>query len=300
MRNSAIALAFTAVAAIPALANDSTAELTTGGLIFVHNEEIEMSSEDLAISAKEVSVRYRFFNKSTQDVTILVAFPMPDVTVESSDQNIAVPSDDPVNLLAFATTVNGKPVATNVEQRVIVAGLDRTQLLRSLGIPLAPHLPATGEAPTVCHRTSGTSCCASASRRSTNTTPVGHEEASCRARTLQTTYYWEQTFPSRVETVIEHRYKPSVGGSVQTSLGAPMPRRSHGTTVQRILLRLRVPGGGRACAQGGQCQVRRAVLRGASTISSRPAPTGRAQSGSSAWWSTRARPTISSASAARM
>jgi len=38
---------------------------------------------------------------------------------------------------------------------------------------------------------------------------------------LQTTYYWEQTFPAQAETVIEHRYKPSVGETVQTSLGAP-------------------------------------------------------------------------------
>ena len=38
---------------------------------------------------------------------------------------------------------------------------------------------------------------------------------------LQTTYYWEQTFRSKVETVIEHRYQPSLGGSVQTSLGDP-------------------------------------------------------------------------------
>src|SRR5262249_4089006 len=111
MRHSAIALAITAVAVLPALANDSTAELTTGGLICAHNADIAMPAEDLAISAKEVSVRYRFFNKSERDVTVLVAFPMPDVTVESSDQNIAVPSDDPANLLAFATTANGRPVA---------------------------------------------------------------------------------------------------------------------------------------------------------------------------------------------
>ena len=38
---------------------------------------------------------------------------------------------------------------------------------------------------------------------------------------LQTTYYWEQTFPARAETAITHRYKPSVGGSVQTALGSP-------------------------------------------------------------------------------
>jgi hypothetical protein len=129
------------VAAAPALANDTTAELAAGGLIFVRNENVEMRSEDLMISAKEISVRYRFYNKSDKDVRVLVAFPMPDIKVEEPDQNISVPTDDPVNFLAFATTVNGEPAVTQVEQRVIAGGLDRTQLLRSLGIPLAPHLP---------------------------------------------------------------------------------------------------------------------------------------------------------------
>ena len=222
MRHSAMALAITAVAAIPALANDSTAELTTGGLIFVHNEDIEMTSEDLAISAKEVSVHYRFFNKSTQDVTVLVAFPMPDVTIESSDQNIAVPSDDPVNLLAFATAVNGKPVTTNVEQRVIAMGLDRTQLLRALGIPLAPHLSATNEALDRLPPDKWDDLLrAGVAEVDEYDAGQGMKKHLAARWTLQTTYYWEQTFPSRVETVIEHRYKPSVGGSVQTGLGAP-------------------------------------------------------------------------------
>jgi len=38
---------------------------------------------------------------------------------------------------------------------------------------------------------------------------------------LQTTFYWEQTFRAKAETVVEHRYKPSVGASVQTALGSP-------------------------------------------------------------------------------
>ena len=41
-----------------AFANDSTAELTTGGLVLSKNADIEMRSEDLAISEKEISVRY--------------------------------------------------------------------------------------------------------------------------------------------------------------------------------------------------------------------------------------------------
>src|SRR6267142_1191511 len=81
-RDHALALVLAAAASASALANDTTAELATGGLIFVRNENVEMLSEDLAISAKEIGVRYRFFNKSDQDVTVLVAFPMPDIKIE--------------------------------------------------------------------------------------------------------------------------------------------------------------------------------------------------------------------------
>jgi hypothetical protein len=35
----------------------------------------------------------------------------------------------------------------------------------------------------------------------------------------RTTYYWKQTFPAGQDVVIAHRYKPSVGGSAQTSVG---------------------------------------------------------------------------------
>ena len=222
MRKSALALAVTFVASIPAVANDSTAELSTGGLVFVRNENVEMASEDLAVSAKEVSVRYRFFNKSAADVTVLVAFPMPDIRVEGPDENIAVPTGEPVNFLAFATAVNGKPVVTEVEQRVIAAGLDRTQLLRGLGIPLAPHLAGTNEAldrlPPDKWEELLRIGLAEIEEYDAGRGMTKHLAARW---TLQTTYYWEQTFAGRTETVIEHRYQPSVGASVQTSLGAP-------------------------------------------------------------------------------
>src|SRR5258705_13818646 len=123
MLKPVLALAAALAASVsPAWANDSTAELATGGLIFVRNDNVEMRSEDLTISAKEVSVRYRFFNKSDKDVTVLVAFPMPEIKVEGPDDNFALPTEDPVNLLAFTTAVNGRPAPTKVEQRVHAAG----------------------------------------------------------------------------------------------------------------------------------------------------------------------------------
>jgi hypothetical protein len=222
MRTSAIALAIAAIAAVPALANDSSAELTTGGLIFVRNENVEMQSEDLAISTREVSVRYRFFNKSDKDVTVLVAFPMPDIHVEGPDEIITVPTEDPVNLLAFATTVNGKPVTTQVEQRVIAAGIDRTQLLRTLGIPLAPHLASTNDALDRLPRDKWEELLRIGLAEIEEYDAGRGMRKHLAARwMLQTTYYWEQTFPAKAETMIEHRYRPSVGASVQTSLGSP-------------------------------------------------------------------------------
>src|SRR5208282_5762017 len=141
----AAALAFVA-GALPALANDTTAELATGGLVFVTNDDIEMRAEDLFISTQQVRVRYRFFNKANKDVTVLVAFPLPEVRFSGPDQNIALPTEDPVNIFAFTTSVNGNPATTKVEQRVTAVGIDRTQYLRDLGIPLAPQLAATGAA----------------------------------------------------------------------------------------------------------------------------------------------------------
>jgi hypothetical protein len=62
----------------------------------VRNDDVEMLSEDLAISVREVSVRFRFLNRSDKDVAVLVAFPMPDIQVEGPDDIISVPTEGPV------------------------------------------------------------------------------------------------------------------------------------------------------------------------------------------------------------
>jgi hypothetical protein len=215
-------LMLAACAVVPALANDTSAELATGGLLFVQNDNVEMRSEDLAISAKQVDVRYRFFNKSASDVTVLVAFPMPEVRIEEQDQNIALPTQDPVNILGFVTTVNGKPVKTQVEQHVFAAGIDRTQLLISLGIPLAPHLAATNEAlDRLPHEKWDELVRIGLGEIEEYDIGKGMTKHLAARWGLRTTFYWEQTFAAKAETIVEHRYRPSVGGSVQTSLGAP-------------------------------------------------------------------------------
>lgn len=209
-----------ALASGPARANDSSAALTTGGLELRQNAVVEMDSEDLFVSAKEIRVRYRFVNPTQQAVTTLVAFPMPDVTVSGPDENISVPTEEPENLLAFRTLVNGAPVAARVEQKALAKGVDRTALLRELGAPLAPHLRATGEAlDRLPPPAKDQLLKLGLAEIEEFDAGKGWEKHLSPRWTLKTTWFWEQTFAPG-ETLIEHAYKPSVGGSAGTSFGA--------------------------------------------------------------------------------
>ncbi len=68
-----------ALSATPVFANDSIAELGTGGLILSRSDAIAMESEDLYISPEKVTVDYVFRNNTDKDVDAIVAFPMPDI-----------------------------------------------------------------------------------------------------------------------------------------------------------------------------------------------------------------------------
>lgn len=199
---------------LSALANDSSAELATGGLVFVKNPDVEMLAEDLFISTKEIRVRYKFLNKSNADVTTLVAFPLPDITLDFSDTAIEIPTDEPVNLFGFTTTVEGQLVHANVEQKAYALNSDQTDILIRMRIPLAPHLEATQKALT---RLS------TADKDQLKRLGVikifegGSEETVSPLWTLKTNFYWEQRFAAGRETIIEHRYKPSVGSTVGIS-----------------------------------------------------------------------------------
>lgn len=223
MRRLLIALFLAVVSLGGARANDSTAELATGGLVFVKNDAIEMRAEDLFISTAEIRVTYRFFNRTDRDVTVHVAFPLPAIKIEHTDDNISLPTDDPVNIFGFTTRVNGQPVRTQVEQRVTAHGIDRTQMLRDLGVPLAPHLAATNEALDKLPRDKWNALVkAGLAEIEEYDAGKGMEQHLAARWTLHTTFYWEQTFPANAETVIAHRYQPSVGGTVQTAVGASL------------------------------------------------------------------------------
>src|SRR5690348_6243565 len=132
-----VALAATAAGPPAALANDSAAELSIGGLTFSRTTDVSMESEELKISPQAVTVRYRFVNHRPTPVTLTVAFPLPDVDL-SEIENIAFPSDDPVNFVSFVTKVDGKRIDLTINQRAFLGEKDVTATLRNAGVAVLP------------------------------------------------------------------------------------------------------------------------------------------------------------------
>jgi hypothetical protein len=204
-----------------ALANDSSAHLAAGGLVLTRSDAIEMQTEDLEISRSAVKVRYTFLNTSGKDVVSRVAFPLPPVGGrEMFEIDVAIPVDSPDNFLGFETRVDGRPVKMEIEQKAMVGKVDRAAWLRANGIPLAPHL---GPAQEALERLSP------ALQAEAKGLGLVDEEGYPDWK-LETTYHWLQRFPAGVPVLVEHDYKPSVGGTVMTMLGrdaAPETVRSY-------------------------------------------------------------------------
>lgn len=139
LANSACSLLVACLLPGLAKANDSVGHLAAGGLVLGQTDAIEMRSEDLFISTKEVRVRYRFFNRAKRDVQTIVAFPLPDIQAPSEVNNFVIPRpEQSADVFGFETRVDGRSVKMKVQQKAISVGIDRTTMLQELGLPVSP------------------------------------------------------------------------------------------------------------------------------------------------------------------
>jgi hypothetical protein len=202
-----------------AFPNDSAAELSIGGLRFTRTNEITIESEELRISIDRVDVRYQFTNTSGKPVTLTVAFPLPDIDL-ADGENIALPSNDPVNFVDFETKIDGVPAKFSINQRAWVGDKDVSSILGRLKLPLLPigsrevrvqDLPAATRDQLV---SDGLLLPAGMSDN-------GHPNYSF-GWIVKTSAVRQQTFPFDHSVSVEHRYKPSVGSSIDTILRKPL------------------------------------------------------------------------------
>ncbi|TIU24601.1 MAG: DUF4424 domain-containing protein, partial [Mesorhizobium sp.] len=126
-----------ALSATPAFANDSIAELGTGGLILSRSDAVAMESEDLYISPEKVTVDYVFRNNTDKDVDAIVAFPMPDIEGDPNEMP-AIPDGQSDNFLGFEVTIDGVPAEPQLEQKAFALGIDISADLKAQNVPLYP------------------------------------------------------------------------------------------------------------------------------------------------------------------
>lgn len=210
-------LVMTLACAMPALANDTSAVLTTGGLEFVTNSDIVMQSEDLFISKEQIKVNYVFRNDGTSDQSILVAFPMPDI-VPNFYSPIAFPTGPDDNLFEFETTFDGKPVTATLHEYAFAHGVDRTDVLKEMGLPIVPISEGAQAAVEALDAESQAQLL-----HLGMITPDEYDDGQGMKKhyfpgwTYKATYTWEGTFPAGKTVNVVHSYKPSVGGTAGIS-----------------------------------------------------------------------------------
>ncbi|WP_246727487.1 DUF4424 domain-containing protein [Agrobacterium sp. MA01] len=208
-----LACALQALATMTVLANDSMATLEAGGLVFTRSDEITMAKEDLYISPEKVQVKYLYRNTSDKPVSTIVAFPMPKIGGPIEIMS-AVPDEQSDNFMDFSVVQDGKEIEPNLQQRVLVRGIDFTADVEEQEIPLQPLLKETTEAlktlePDVIEDWLAKGLIAdinygTGGEASPEYVPVWE---------LESIYWWETTFPAGADVEVEHRYRPSVGGS---------------------------------------------------------------------------------------
>ncbi|TIL36148.1 DUF4424 domain-containing protein [Mesorhizobium sp.] len=206
-----------ALSATPVFANDSIAELGTGGLILSRSDAVAMESEDLYISPEKVTVDYVFRNNTDKDVDAIVAFPMPDIEGDPNEMP-AIPDGQSDNFLGFEVTIGGVAAKPQLEQKAFALGIDISADLESQNVPFYPFGDAARAALAKLPQAVADDWVdRGLIIEDTADDGSGMKTVYVPFWQLRSTYWWRSTFPANKAVRVAHRYKPSVGGTSSVS-----------------------------------------------------------------------------------
>ncbi len=216
------------------LANDSTAEVSLGGLVLVETDAISLDSEDLYVSPGEVRVDYRFTNTTTKDVEVLVAFPLPE---QSPTRDLEEGGDgylrDYKTELNFSTTVDGAPVQYEVVEQAFNKGVDVTARLSGLGLPLLGSLQDHDAFQAIVAKFPAAERDALLKAGLIEDQGFPERPAYVSRWDLRTSITRKQIFPAGKTIAVQHRYTPLSGGSVGGALIADSRKEDWGLETQK-------------------------------------------------------------------
>ncbi|MBV9992551.1 MAG: DUF4424 family protein [Alphaproteobacteria bacterium] len=189
----------------PAWADDSSAALKAGGLVFTKQAHIRMAREDLYISPTRVKVRYAFVNDGKTDVDTIVAFPLPDIDVrEFYYEPLGTTLDASPNFMGFKLTVDGKPVEATADARAVLDGKDVTDKVKAAGLPL--NIVGTK----LVDMLEKMPLAARKKFAAQGILEMDGDDAHPHW-IAKTSFWWHQKFPAGKTVVIGHEYQPVTG-----------------------------------------------------------------------------------------
>ena len=215
MKQKALILLFLLAGA--AHANDSMGTVSTSGIKYLKNPHIDMQSEDLHISEKQIRVHYKFKNTTAQDITETVLFPLPIVpAVTVSDF-----ADTKGLVNSFRIYADGKPVRPQAHVRAYFERrngslVDVTADLKKCGLSDQELMHPWTKKQDGEKIDSKIGACRSAKVQSM----LSKQTDELSYWSSQIIYSWKQTFKAGSVTEIKHQYTPLVGGSFLPSLKA--------------------------------------------------------------------------------
>ncbi|QPF93297.1 DUF4424 family protein [Bradyrhizobium commune] len=189
-------------------ANDTMATVGAGGLSFQKTAELEMTSEELYLSPKQVRVRYVFNNLTSHEVSGTVAFPLPEISVADMSE---APHEFHKSYLRgdvfdFHVEAGGRPVTPLADIHAVVKDRegrekDVTDLLNEYRLP-------------VLDPEAGIGALSPEAIKTLVAAGVLEDDGDHHPRwSVRTAFHWNQVFPARRSTVVVHRYRPVIGGS---------------------------------------------------------------------------------------
>lgn len=172
---------------------------------------ISMAKEVLQISQSKVVVDYDFRNDTDEDVTTMVAFPIPPYDLNEGERMPAAQGFDDFHLWA-----DGTATQFQVEARAFVKGADRTRQLQDFRVDVGTfgHAVSNDTIPDVA-----------------KLTPVQHRRLESLGLIekgydgplwqVHKKYYWKQVFPAHKSVHIRHQYTPALGSenSIRYGMG---------------------------------------------------------------------------------
>ncbi len=188
-----------------------------GDLIVSRPQPIAIVGEEVTVRPEAVEIRYRFVNRSSDEIEVPVVLPLPDIGPEILATAAGGPRRDAENVIDLTVSVGGQPITVDVTLRAMLGARDVTASLQREQVPVS--LFARSLEPSVIGRPLATRRALAAAGLVAFGELGGYEIQW----TMRGWFTWRQRFPRERPVEITVRYRPLAGGFAADDTALDLP-----------------------------------------------------------------------------